>query len=263
MSDTLNSAPPTSNEHMRYPDKKDYSERAASWLFHPMKPTAVDDRDGLPNRFKPGDKYILCDIDGVLVDWIAGFEAFIRPRLAEMGRKPRATKLHYLQDLRVWIMDSEKPEDLQVGQDLILEYQISEEAARAPAFRDAVAQLPRIAALGYTFVAVSTAGDHPEIANRRAQLLEHHFPGIFESLYLLPPLTNKATVLEYFQHAPTFFVDDMLKQCTGAAVLGHKAILLDRDPAAAETVKHYSNIQYHQAWGPVHWMLSELEKAVA
>lgn len=240
--DTLHTAPPKDTPYLQYPDKKDYSEAAQTWATHYAL---------LPDRIRTSDELILVDIDGVLVDWIAGFDAYARKRLAELGRPYPTEPMTYMVDLRAYLC----PDDLDLGQQIIQEFQISDHAAEIPAFADALEYLPKIAEeFDIRYVAVSTAGSHPDIVKQRVALLEHHFgPDLFHCYHLLPPLTNKKTVLA--RYTPTIFIDDMAKQVDAARELGHGIFLLDRTNTFPD---HHRRVT---SWAEIHTQLREAYNA--
>lgn len=215
--DTLHATPPKDTEILQYPDKKDYSESATTWATHYTL---------IPDRIREGQELFLVDIDGVIVDWIAGFDAYARKRLAELGRPYPTEPMTYLVDLRAYLCPDDL--DLDLGQQIIQDFQVSDHAAEIPAFADALEYMPRLAKeYDIRFVAVSTAGSHPAIVKQRIALLEHHFgPDLFHCYHLLPPLTNKRPVLA--RYSETIFIDDMAKQVDAASELGHCVFLLDR-----------------------------------
>ena len=205
-------------ERLKYPERTDYSTPATEWFTHLTHPN-----EPLP------PKLFLTDIDGVLVDWILAFEIWAT---AKLGKHPNIP-LHYHMDLREWLT----PGDLEAGQRMIEEFQISDTAGRLPPYPDALEWIPKIHQdFGYHFAAISTAGGHPQIAARRVETVERYFgTDIFRAFHILPPLTSKSLALEHY--VPRFesqpfvpWVDDMIRQTTPAVKLGFQSWTLLRDP---------------------------------
>lgn len=195
---------------MEYPEKTDYSTPAEHWH------TEYTHGPDLPT------KLIITDVDGVLVDWIATFEPWA---VAKLGRHP-GPPLDWHQDLRYWLC----PDDPVRGQELIEEFQLSDAAGRLAVYPDALEYLPKIHAMGYYFVAISSAGCHPDIVKRRVECVTRHFgTEMFRAFHITAPLTSKVRVLQTYPSC--CFIDDMEKQTGPALAVGHCAYTLKRDRA--------------------------------
>lgn len=168
----------------------------------------------------------LTDIDGVLVDWGHAFEKWIVEE--RLGYHPSPDKtIAQVYNLFEWIFPNGDDASKVLARSIIDEFQASEHAARIPAYADALEYLPKIAALGYHFSAISTAGIGPGIPERRLELLNHHFPGLFAAIHILPPVVAKRVALKLY--SPTYWVDDHINHVKHARELGHFAFHLEHD----------------------------------
>lgn len=99
--------------------------------------------------------------------------------------------------------------------------------------RDAQVFLPKIAALGYEFVAITSCypDDNKltniEVKKRRIANLEKYFPGCFVKTHCLQVHDSKLPVLKLY--SPTFWIDDKLNHILSGIEAGHKSILMDHD----------------------------------
>ena len=147
----------------------------------------------------PGQHLFLTDLDGVLFDWGGDFKRWLETHrnLEVSGEIDMHRKIEDQINL-----------DFATTVSWIEEFQISEHAGNLTVYPDALQWLPKIAQeFDFKFIGVTTAGTHPQIVERRAEVLNAHFPKLFEAVVVLPPITSKAKALALFEDA-RYWVDD-------------------------------------------------------
>lgn len=172
-----------------------------------------------PSSFE--EEVFLTDIDDCLLDWLSAFKDYVaRNYHTKMDRIPP----RYEYNLGYWL----NPDDENEGHEFIRGFQTSEEAHNLPAFSDALEYVPKIAGLGFNFVAVSSSGYLEGIPQARRSCLEKNFPGVFSSMFLLEPGSSKKHVLAMFP--PSYWVDDHEVHAQAGRDCGHTSFCMDRTP---------------------------------
>jgi FMN phosphatase YigB (HAD superfamily) len=148
----------------------------------------------------------LTDVDNCLLNWTEGFTSFTKLKHPDIVFDPSNYKLG--------LSESEMTE-------LVEEFNSSPEFAKLKPYADALEIIPKLAALGYTFVAISTCnGRSLETPKLRKLGLESVFgKGIFSEFVCLPLGVSKLEALQRFK--PTYWIDDKLSHSIDGAIAGH------------------------------------------
>lgn len=159
-------------------------------------------------------KYILTDVDGVLLDWFTPFKAFVK----KMGRR---TKGAAPSD---WHLEQWLP-DLTWKQitNLILEFNASETFEVLPAFHDAEAYLPKLHWMDFKIVAITSCDDSKEVVKARKRNLLLAFGDIFHEIHCLSLGQSKKKLLR--SYPKSWWVEDRWDNATLGVECGHRAII--------------------------------------
>jgi hypothetical protein len=164
----------------------------------------------------PDNKIILTDVDGVLLNWLSPFYAWMR----ELGFKQVSTSSYHLNDN----FGISREEAFRY----VNEYCHSQYMGSLDPFYDASIYVPKIAALGYRFVAITSITDDPSIAKLRAHNLVNHFGNIFDDVICLPLGDSKVGVLDSYRGTNLIWVEDKLENAIAGGRRGLNAMLIDR-----------------------------------
>lgn len=163
-------------------------------------------------------KTILTDVDGVLLDWAAGFDRW----MIAQGYQHRPGQEHaYLINERFQELTYEE------SKAKIREFNESEAAGNLKPLRDAREGVYRLAAQGYTFGVITSHSDHPEACRRREELLFREFGDVFESFHHLGTGDDKDHALEPYRGTGFWWVEDKTENAVAGQKVGLKAILMD------------------------------------
>lgn len=157
---------------------------------------------------------VLVDIDDVLLDWIGGFEAFIKSKgITTKTARPMNW------DLGKWIEHDSVT-------DLVTEFNASPLFARLNTVDGAVAAIT-VLAEKHKIIAITCCGDSDAIRRMRAENIESHFGSRISGIHCLALGEDKAPLLQAYDSG-AFWVEDKWENAVCGADAGHKAILLDK-----------------------------------
>ncbi len=155
------------------------------------------------------DKIILTDVDGVLLDWETAFERYAIARGYAFNENKRIV---YSMGVQLGIPDEE-------ARKLISDFNHSPEFGRIEPYRDSVEYVKRFKGEGWRFVAITTAGEHPDTWPLRRKNLDDVFgPGAIDELYVLPLNGDKGVELVKYRDSGLFWLEDKPSN----AVLGYQ-----------------------------------------
>jgi uncharacterized HAD superfamily protein len=145
------------------------------------------------------DKIILTDCDGVLLDWETTFAQWI----GRQGYKFNPNNDdQYSINARYNIPHGQ-------GSEVVDEFNHSSEFEYLEPWRDAVQYVKQLAADGWRFVVITTAGSHPLTYELRLRNLEKVFgKDVFKSLHVLPLHSNKGVELEKYKDSGLYWIED-------------------------------------------------------
>lgn len=189
------------------------------------------------------NRLIVTDVDDVLLKW---GDHFTRHHRAEVDpHRRRLPEGHILETFRadIFLEVSE-----QEGFEAIKDFNRGPHFSALHAGYGALPWVPRLAAEGWRFVAISCCGAEEAVAERRRVNLEAVFGPIFERLICLPLSATKAPLLRAYPGA--VFVDDSSRHCADASDLGLTAFLMRRStgpepvvPAGVRLVTDWAEVR--------------------
>jgi uncharacterized HAD superfamily protein len=155
------------------------------------------------------DKIILTDVDGVLLDWETAFEEYAESKGYAFNENKRIV---YSMGAQLGITHEEAFK-------LISGFNHSEEFGRIGPWLDSVEYVKRFKDEGWKFVAITTAGEHPDTWPLRRKNLDAVFgAGAIDELYVLPLNGDKGVELVKYKDSGLFWLEDKPSN----AVLGYQ-----------------------------------------
>lgn len=155
------------------------------------------------------DKIILTDVDGVLLDWETAFEDYAEAQGYAFNENQRIV---YGMDQQLGITQEEAGK-------LISDFNHSKEFGHIEPYLDSVEYVKRFKDEGWKFIAITTAGDHPDTwPLRRANLDAVFGAGAIDELYVLPLHGDKGVELVKYKDSGLFWLEDKPSN----AVLGYQ-----------------------------------------
>lgn len=158
----------------------------------------------------------LTDVDGVLLNWMAGFEAFIRAKgIPVSDDEPQEW------DLEAWFKEKV---DIRA---LVQEFNHSPAFAELPCYPDALMGLRFLCGTHqHRIVAITSCSDLPQVWQRRQDNLVQHFGEVFDQLICLPLGESKLKHLKRFE--PTWWIEDKPEGALAGHEAGHRSMLITR-----------------------------------
>lgn len=145
------------------------------------------------------DKIILTDVDGVLLDWETAFEEYAEARGYAFNENKRIV---YSMGAQLGISHEEAGK-------LISDFNHSEEFGRIAPYQDSVEYVKRFKDEGWKFIAITTAGEHPDTWPLRRKNLDDVFgAGAIDELYVLPLNGDKGVELVKYRDSGLFWLED-------------------------------------------------------
>lgn len=163
------------------------------------------------------NKIILTDADGVLLNWVKGFETFATAR--GYPRKPGTAN-----DYRI---HTGHGIPFELAQSLIKEFNESPEVEYLEAFADSVEYVKKIAELGFRFTVVTSISDHPNSKIYRTKNLQKHFGDVFDDVVCLKIGASKANALMKWAGTGYFWVEDHMRQAEAGYEAGLSPLLIN------------------------------------
>lgn len=157
-------------------------------------------------------KLILTDVDGVLLDWAAGFDKYAVGRGFELIHPEN----YFIEQRFNLTLDDT------IG--LVTDFNHSEVYGELSPYMDAVEGVRELVKRGYRFVAITSPGNEPKQVEMRKQNLLNVFGDVFDDVICLPLLSPKYDVLERWKDSGLVFLDDLLSNCDDASKLGLRVI---------------------------------------
>lgn len=155
------------------------------------------------------DKIILTDVDGVLLDWETAFEHYAIAQGYTFNENKRV----------VYSMDAQLGITQQEASKLIGDFNHSVAFGNIAPWRDSVEYVKRFKDKGWKFVAITTAGEHPDTWPLRRKNLDAVFgAGVIDKLHVLPLHGDKGVELVKYRDSGLFWIEDKPSN----AVLGYQ-----------------------------------------
>ncbi|MFA5489882.1 MAG: hypothetical protein WC284_11785 [Candidimonas sp.] len=158
---------------------------------------------------------LLTDVDGVLLDWVGGFERYARELYDtnhSMGEKT----------VSEWLRCTETEEH-----HIVTNFHQHEKFSQLDAYDDAVDILKSLHYHGWTIIAITACGDDPQTKQLRQSNLQKHFGDIFDDLICTPVHGSKDEALKKF--SPSYWVDDMHHHVISGRKHGHHSFHMNRN----------------------------------
>jgi FMN phosphatase YigB (HAD superfamily) len=164
-------------------------------------------------------KIILTDVDGVLLDWFAGFKSW----MSDHGHEEIAeqAELH-------WDLGHRYGKDDAEIFNLVEEFNHSEEIKNLTPIRDAQYWVGRLEEEGFKLHCVSSLSDSERAERFRLWNLYQLFgEDVFDDIVCLPILQCKRDYLSKFKDSGMFWIEDNIKNAEVGHELGLKTLLMN------------------------------------
>lgn len=163
-------------------------------------------------------KTILTDADGCLLNWNKRFCEF----MTEKGFPPiSGTEGDYSIANRHGISHEDSFQYLD-------EFNHSDHMRDLESFADAEIYVPKIAALGFKFIVVTSISDQESAKDNRIENLKMRFGDVFEEIHCLKMGESKGYILDHnWGGSGLFWIEDHNKQAEAGHEAGLKTVLID------------------------------------
>jgi hypothetical protein len=190
------------------------------------------------------DKIILTDVDSVILDWETAFEQYVEARGFVFNEKKRV----------VYGMDEQLGITQQEASNLIGDFNHSKEFGRIAPFRDSVEYIKRFKDEGWKFVAITTAGEHPDTWPLRRKNLDTVFgTGAIDELYVLPLHGDKGVELVKYANSRLFWIEDKPSN----AVLGYQYGLRPLLMSTAHNHGYHGGVWRVNTWNDIYRTIND------
>jgi len=191
-------------------------------------------------------RIILTDVDGCLLNWNEGFCEF----MIEKGYPQLPNTMHeYSIGVRHGIT-------FEQGGQFIEEYNHSDYMKRLDTFADAEIYVPKIAALGFRFIAVTSISDEPQAKINRTENLEMRFGDVFEEVHCLKMGESKAHILaENWGGSDLFWIEDHTRQAEAGHEAGLKTVLISHPYNEHFQTDLFPRVSHDTPWKEIYEMV--------
>lgn len=184
-------------------------------------------------------RHIISDVDGVILDWLAGFEVF----MSHKGyNKIPDTDAEYSLGKRY-------PITLEEARTLVREYNESDLMQDLSPLGDAVEYITKLNQKhGFRFTVVTAMSDSPIAHTNRTINLEKYFGKVFNEVRCLEIGANKHKELQRWADSGFFWIEDHVAQARAGHESGLKALLMSdptnihRDIAPLTRVNNWAEV---------------------
>lgn len=184
-------------------------------------------------------RHIISDVDGVMLDWLDGFETFMARKGYE---KIPNTDAEYSLGKRY-------PITLEKAQLLVREYNESDSMQNLSPLGDAVEYITKLNKKhGFKFTVVTAMSSSETAHHNRTINLEKHFGKVFNEVRCLEIGTNKYKELQRWAGSGFFWIEDHVAQARAGHESGMQALLmtdptnLHRDIAPLTRVNNWAEV---------------------
>jgi len=186
----------------------------------------------LPDSPTFDNKFILCDVDGVLLDWAAGFDKW----MFKKGYTYKDSTAYLMEDRFENLTHDE-------GKKFIKEFNESEDIGDLEPLRDAVVGVRVLYSLGYNFATISSHSSLDEACERREECLSRIFgKEIFSSYIHLDTGADKDTVLERYNTLDYWWIEDKTENALAGAKVGLRSLLMHHDFNASDNHEELTRV---------------------
>ena len=163
-------------------------------------------------------KLILTDCDGVLFDWVTGFNEWMEGK--GWNRLPNY-EFHYT--IEKWYNITHEH-----AMELVKAYNSSAAIGFLPAYLDSVKYVKKLHEdHGYKFVVITAMGNDKYATKLRERNLCDVFGDVFEDVFVVGLLKSKLQILETF--APTIWIEDKPSAAEEGYAAGHRTYLFEHE----------------------------------
>lgn len=166
-------------------------------------------------------KKILCDVDGVVLNWLSKLPEY----LVKRGHDPEPAIRAYSHGEFIGHSEITGLPEEEAFQ-LILDYNESEYIKYLTPFKDALAVV-NVLKKEYDFVAVTAIGREGKSSLYRLENLNFWYPNAFKDIHVVNLGESKKDILASYEK--TFFIDDSPNYCAEGKAAGHISIRIVRD----------------------------------
>ncbi len=181
-------------------------------------------------------KIILTDVDGVLLDWVPGFEKWCAENKHPI-KLPADTTVR-----KVWRRYGLNE---QVGEQLVMDFNVSEAMKSLPPYRDSVDYVRKLAAEGWKFVTITSQSSVAQAQQYRIENLNTVFgPDIFIKHHILETSAPKDDVLAEYKDSGLYWIEDKWDNAVLGADMGLIPLVMRDETNAKYTdsrIKHFDN----------------------
>lgn len=191
------------------------------------------------------EKIILTDADGVLVNWLDGFEKFMNER-----GYPRAPNSEH--EYAIPKRHKNVPEE--VVYSLIHEFALSGHIANLEPYADSVKYVKLLSEQGFRFVVITALSDAPLATLNRMKNLHGHFGNVFNDIQCIKMGAMKTEYLRPWEGSGYFWIEDHPKQANAGHELGLKSVLINY-PHNLDHPVEFPRVSNHAPWEEIYEMI--------
>jgi len=192
------------------------------------------------------DKFLLTDVDDVILDWFPAFRAFCEHKL-NVSLTERATQY----SMQEWLKIS--PEEIR---SLIDEFDREEESfGQLKSMREADVYLPKFHADGYKIIAITASSTRPKSMQRRRDNLVREFGDIFTEIHCVDKAENKREYLKMYPSS--IWAEDKIYNSQMGYDLGHTGVVM-RQLSNIEHEHEYPNLVWVDSWEQIYKLVNKI-----
>ena len=163
-------------------------------------------------------KYLLTDVDGVLLDWVEGFCDFANTVLGTNVNPNDIETYDMLENFEI---------TMQQKNTLINTFHtVSPKFRELSSFRRSLDVLPWFMDRGYTLIAITAVSNHPNTRDNRLANLHGVFGPIFSDVHFTNPGEPKTEFLKVYPQS--IWVEDSPEHAMEGLEVGHHTFLMDQ-----------------------------------
>lgn len=196
------------------------------------------------------ERTILTDVDGVLLDWFSGFDAYMTKK--GLPTIP-GTESSYLLAQRHGIPDLE-------AYKMAREFNSSDSVADLQPVFGAQKYVGLLHEQGFRFVAITSLSDHPRAYFYRKQNLSKLFGNAIQTLICLDTGASKYETLRQWEGSGLFWLEDHVRNALDGASLGLKSVLVSApyNGVQPETLNQlHAKVGFDTPWEEIYGLIKE------
>jgi FMN phosphatase YigB (HAD superfamily) len=164
------------------------------------------------------EKLIICDVDGVLLDWVKSFNKYMK----NLGYKP-VNKSEYAIDKYFGI-------DRKESKKLVCDFNKSDEMYFLKPLRDSFKYISKFKELGYSIdIITSQTNDRIAKMKRVMNLKEVFGEGTFRNIIIMGCGEDKDRALNLYKDSGAWWIEDKPENADAGIKYGLKSILMKHD----------------------------------